>query len=177
MAGNIALILLFVVAALALRGLSLSTRRRAADLALMDHSPIEDLHDEATAVREQLGRGALNRPCKVLGIAQPDGQPLTGPISGQPVLWYDAKVIHHYWKDHYKTDKHGNQQHRRTRHQEVLSHEVSSNARALVDDGSGQVAVELGSARLEGTRKIVDQMRPHATGPVRGQGGDRKSVV
>ena len=134
----------------------------------MERNSISDLEAEATSVREQLGHGALNRPCKVVGVAGPAGEPLVGPISGQPVIWYDSKVIHHYWKDHYSTDKHGNQRHRRTRHQEVLSHEVSSNARLLVDDGTGHVSVSLANARLDGTAKIVDQMRPQAATTARG---------
>lgn len=121
--------------------------------------PVAELLDEAAEVRRQLGRNAVSRPCKLAGVGRPAGDVVAAPFSGRQVLWYDATVTHHFWKDHYSTDKHGNQRHRRTQHEKVVARERTERGRLALDDGTGVVEVVLTNARIDGAHVILEQMR------------------
>jgi hypothetical protein len=167
MGGLVAVVLLFAVAAV-LHGLGLRGRRQLGELSALEATTVGDLLAEANSVVATLGPGALRRPAKLTGIGRPGSPPLTGPFSGEPVLWSETTIHHHYWAETVVTDKQGRKQIKCSKRAELLSRHVTVSGTLVLDDGSGSIDVELENARIDGAVTIFDRMSPslpHVPGP------------
>ncbi|MCU1691328.1 MAG: hypothetical protein JWM64_419 [Frankiales bacterium] len=154
------LAVVLVVAAVLLVRAAVSRSRQAGRLTATATSTCADLLDEARTVTASLGPGALQRDVEVKGVGEAEGTSLVGPYSGRPVLWYRAKVVHHYWKTTHSTDSKGHTSTSRTEATEVVSTETSDDVRVLVRDATGAVPVVLRGARVDRPELLHDRLQP-----------------
>jgi hypothetical protein len=168
--GWIVLGVLFLLVAGGLEWSSRGQRRRHHAVAGSDATSCGDVLTIFEAVEGDLGAGTLTRPVQVRAAVAAAG---TAPLTGRPAGWYRAVVTERYteWeevapeeKPRFERTTGPKAQERppeRTLVERSRVHEEHAFEGPLVlDDGTGQLRVDLGSKVVEHASQVLDRLDP-----------------
>jgi hypothetical protein len=139
------------------------SKRRAGYLIAARASKVGELEQTASTVASEIDGGGFRHFAELSGQAVCPN-PLISPLAEEPCLYYSMAITRRYEEEYYTRDKNGNQVRRTRTGTDVMSSE-SRQVDFELDDGSGQLAINVQGADFDGLMETVDRFEP---GDVRG---------
>lgn len=171
--GWIVLGVVVLLVAAALEWSSRQQKQRHHAVAGSDATTCGDVLAVFEAVEGDLGEGALTRPVQVRAAVVAAG---TAPLSGQPAGWYRAVVTERYaeWEVDEAEERRFERttgpaarerareemKSRRLVEQSKVHEEHAFDGPLVLDDGTGRLTVDLGSALVEHAEQVLDRLDP-----------------
>lgn len=148
-------------------------RRKAGELKVAKNVRVSNLVDLAARMAQEIEAGGLKEFAELVG--RPQARPLLSPLGERECLYYKMTVKRQYEEEYYTKDSEGRERLQTRRGSEVMSTE-SDHCDFMLDDGSGEVQVQLVGADFDGLVETVDRFEPgHEGGSIR-MGGWSLSV-